>query len=142
MRIDAGVRRFEEYEVPYAAYVGLAAAAEQALAIGARAIEQRVLGLGERLRLDLAGVHGVTVRDTAARRCAIVTFTVDGVAADAVVAAAARANVIINASTAVWAALDMDAKGTSRVVRSSPHCFNTDDDLTRLVDVVAGLRGR
>ena len=58
MHIDAGIRRFEEYEVPYAAYVGLAAAARQALTIGTLAIEQRVVGLGERLRTELAGLPG------------------------------------------------------------------------------------
>jgi cysteine desulfurase/selenocysteine lyase len=142
MHIDAGIRRFEEYEVPYAAYVGLAAAARQARAIGTHVIEQRVVGLGERLRTELAGLRGVTVRDTAARRCAIVTFTVDGVPADDVVAAAARADVVVNASTAVWAALDMDAKRTPSVVRASPHVFNTDDELARLVDVVASLSRR
>lgn len=142
MKVDAGAGRFEEYEVPYAAYVGLAGAARQALAIGTHTIEQRVVGLGERLRSDLAGVPGVTVRDTAVRRCAIVTFTVDGVPAEDVVASAARADVVINASTAVWAALDMDAKRTPTVVRASPHVFNTDDDLARLVDVVASLPRR
>jgi cysteine desulfurase / selenocysteine lyase len=142
MHIDAGVRRFEEYEVPYAAYVGLAAAARQVLAIGTAAIEQRVVALGERLREQLAVLPGVTVRDTAARRCAIVTFTVEGTLADAVVAVADGADVVINASTAVWAALDMDAKRTPMVVRASPHYFNTDDDLARLVDVVATLAHR
>ena len=142
MRVDAGIRRFEEYEVPYAAYVGLAAAARQAVAIGTAAIEQRVVGLGERLRTELAGLPRVTVRDTAVRRCAIATFTIDGVPAEEVVAAAARADVVINASTAVWAALDMDAKHAPAVVRASPHVFNTDADLARLADVVAGLGGR
>lgn len=84
----------------------------------------------------------MTVRDTASRRCAIVSFTVDDTPADAVVVAAAEANVVINASTAVWAALDMDAKRTPMVVRASPHYFNTDDDIVRLVDVVASLHPR
>jgi selenocysteine lyase/cysteine desulfurase len=142
MRVDAGIRRFEEFEVPYAAFVGLAAAARQALAIGTAAIEQRAVGLGERLRTDLVCLPGVTVRDTAARRCAIVTFTVDGVPAEAVVGTASDVGVVVNASTAVWAALDMDAKCTPTVVRASPHVFNTDADLSRLVDVVASLRHR
>jgi len=142
MRITSGIRRFEEYEVSYASMVGLAVAARQALSIGGRPVEQRVVGLGEQLRTMLASIEGVRVRDTAARRCGIVTFTVDDVAAAEVVTAAAAADVVVNESTATWAAIDMDAKGTPAVVRASPHYFNTTAELERLAAVVDGLRAR
>jgi selenocysteine lyase/cysteine desulfurase len=142
MQIEAGVRRFEEYEVSYASMVGLAAAARQARALGASAVEARVVAFAERLRVALGAIDGVVVRDTASRRCAIVTFTVDGAAVDAVVDAAAAAGVVINASTSTWAAIDMEAKQTPSVVRASPHYFNTDDELDRLVDVVGTLHRR
>lgn len=137
MRIHAGSGRFEEYEVSYGAMVGLAAAAAQARGLGMPAIEERTVGLGERLRERLAALDGVTVHDTAARRCAIVTFSVAGTAAAEVVAAAEEEGIRINESTATWAALDMVAKGLDRVVRASPHYFNTDDELDRLVELVA-----
>jgi len=139
MRIASGVRRFEEYEVSYASMVGLAVAARQAIAIGPRSIEQRVVALGEQLRTTLSSIAGVEVRDTAARRCGIVTFTVRDVSPADVVAAASTAGVTINESTATWAALDMDAKQTPAVVRASPHYFNTTADIDRLADVVDGL---
>jgi selenocysteine lyase/cysteine desulfurase len=82
------------------------------------------------------------VHDTAPRRCAIVTFSVAGMAPGDVVAAAERARIRINESTATWAALDMAAKGLARVVRASPHYFNTEDEVDRQVDLVAGLPGR
>ena len=140
MHIEAGIRRFEEYEASYASMVGIAAAARQARAIGVASIERRVVELADRLRDGLASIGGVEVRDTAERRCGIVTFTVAGVSPADVVAAAAAASVIINESTAVWAALDMDAKHTPSVVRASPHYFNTEDEVDRLVDVVSDLR--
>jgi cysteine desulfurase/selenocysteine lyase len=136
MRMRAGVGRFEEYEASYASLVGLATAASEALTLGVASIEQRVVALGETLRASLASLDGVVVRDTAARRCGIVTFTVDGVAPADVVTAAARAGVTINESTATWSALDMEAKHTPSVVRASPHYFNTVEELDRLVDVV------
>jgi cysteine desulfurase/selenocysteine lyase len=68
-----------------------------------------------------------------------VTFQVDGVAAGDVVAAASRDGIVINESTAVWAALDMGAKGLSQVVRASPHYFNTHDELDRLIGCIAHL---
>lgn len=140
LHINAGVARFEEFEVAVAAQVGLAEATRQALDIGVPAIERRVTGLADALRGELASIAGVTVRDTAARRSAIVTFTVDGFDPTDVVAAADRERVVINASTANWSVLDMHAKRSESVVRASPHYFNTDDDLARLVTVVARHR--
>jgi len=142
MQIGAGTRRFEEYEVSYASMVGLAAAARQALTIGSSAIEQRVVGLGEQLRTALSSIAAVQIRDTAERRCGIVTFTVSGVSSADVVAAASTAGVVVNESTATWAALDMDAKQTPTVVRASPHYFNTTLELDRLVQAVEDVGGR
>lgn len=139
MQIGPGVRRFEEYEVSVASMVGLASAARQALALGAAPIERRVVALGEQLRSALADIEGVEVRDTAARRCGIVTFTVGGVAPAGVVAAASAVGVTINQSTSNWAAIDMDAKRTAAVVRASPHYFNTTADIDRLAAVVHDL---
>jgi selenocysteine lyase/cysteine desulfurase len=123
----------------FAAMVGLAAAASQALTLGMAAIEARVMQLADDLRAALAAIPAVSVTDLAERRSAIVTFDVEGVAAADVVAAAASDAVVINEATAVWAAFDMDAKGLSHVVRASPHYFNTHDELDRLIGCVAGL---
>lgn len=135
-----GTGRFEEYEVSYAAMVGLASAAAQARALGIPAIESRVQHLADSLREGLAVIPGVTVADTAARRCGIVTFTVDAVAPAEVVAAAERDGITINESTARWAALDMGAKELTQVVRASPHYFNTDEELQRLLTSVSSIR--
>ena len=70
-------------------------------------------------------------------RCAIVTFTVDGVTPAMWSLRPALTGVVINESTAVWAALDMDAKVFATVVRASPHYFNTTEEIDRLVEVVA-----
>ena len=139
MTTRPGIGRFVEYEVSYAALVGMAAAAGQAVALGMPTVEARVTALAERLRTSLAAIDGVTVHDTAARRCGIVTFSIAGTSAADVVAAAERAAIRVNESTATWAALDMAAKGLARIVRASPHYFNTEEELDRLVDVVAGL---
>jgi cysteine desulfurase / selenocysteine lyase len=139
LTVHPGMGRFEEYEVSYAAMVGLAAAASQAVELGMNSIEQRVLGLATHLRTGLASISGVTMHDNAEQTCGIVTFSVDGVVPTAVVAAAAQHQVTINASTATWAALDMHAKGLTQVVRASPHYFNTEAELDRLLSVVSQL---
>jgi cysteine desulfurase / selenocysteine lyase len=135
-----GIGRFEEYEVSYASMVGLASAARQAVAIGMTAVEARVTGLADMLRAGLGRIDGVTVHDTAEQRSGIVTFTVAGVEPDTVVEIADRHEITINASTASWAALDMHAKELVSVVRASPHYFNTEEELERLVHVVGQLR--
>jgi selenocysteine lyase/cysteine desulfurase len=137
--VHPGMARFEEYEFGYAAMVGLASAASQARELGMASIEAHVTQLADDLRDGLEAVPGVTVTDVAERRSAIVTFQVDGVAPADVVAAAARGGIVINESTAIWAALDMDAKGMAQLVRASPHYFNTHDDLDRLIDCIAPL---
>jgi cysteine desulfurase / selenocysteine lyase len=137
-------RRFETWETYVAGRIGLGVAARYALAVGVKRIERRVVALAARLRAALAELPGVRIRDTGARQGAIVTFTVDGVEADAVVAAARRAGVNVNAIPAEHARLAFDPRGIEAVVRSSVHYFTTDDELDRLLAVVsaaAGYRG-
>jgi cysteine desulfurase / selenocysteine lyase len=140
LRIRPGIGRFVEYETSYASLVGLAHAAEQAVETGVPAIEDRVTALGEHLRAGLAAVPGVAVHDTAPRRCAIVTFTIEGIPAIDVVRAATRLDIRVNASTASWSSLDMEAKGLDSVVRASPHYFNTTDEVDQLLDLVQTMR--
>lgn len=139
LSIRPGMGRFEEYEFSYASMVGLAVAADQARTIGMAAVEARASMLADVLRDGLTQIDGVTVHDTAARRCAIVTFTVAGVEPHVVVDVAHRHGISISASTAPWAALDMGAKGLRSVVRASPHYFNTEAEIDRLIEVISPL---
>ena len=142
LRTRSGIGRFVEYEASYAGLVGLAAAAQQAVATGMEAVEERVVALAEGLRSMLSSIETVTVHDTAERRSGIVTFSVAGLEPRAVVDAAAAAGVRINEVTSTWAALDMEAKGLRSVVRASPHYFNTEAELALLGEVVDGCVGR
>ena len=133
--VHPGMKRFEEFEGPFAALVGMANAVGEAVALGIPNVSARILQLAEQLRTALAS-RGAVVLDTAERRCGIVTFAVPGVEAPAVVAAAAKRNASIGVSTSGWAALDMNAKGLAQVVRVSPHIYNTEDELSRVIDAV------
>jgi cysteine desulfurase / selenocysteine lyase len=134
-----GMDRFESFEGPIAAKVGLATAVDQALALDRSAVAAHITSAADQLRAGLASNPRVTVHDTAAMRSGIVTFSVAGATPSSVVAAAAQRGVAINVSTATWAALDMEAKGLTQVVRASPHIFNTAEELGRVVEVVHGL---
>lgn len=138
--IRPGMGRFEEYEGPVAAQVGLATAVDQALALDRGQVETHVVAMADRFRSALSEIDGVTHHDTSALRCGIVTFSVDGVDPVVVVAAAAERGATINSSSATWAALDMYAKGLTTVVRVSPHIYNTDDELELVLEAVRSVR--
>jgi cysteine desulfurase/selenocysteine lyase len=134
IRPDA--RRFESWETNYAGKIGLGVAIDYALSWGLDAIEARVTELAESLRERLAALHGVQVHDQGQRRCAIVTFTVDGVPAQAVQRHLAESGVNTSVSVASSARLDLPRRGLPELVRASVHYYNTDDELDRLVNAL------
>ena len=77
------------------------------------------------------------MRDRGVEKCGIVTFTVEGVAAQAIVARLSAAGINVSLTPASNSRLDLGGRGLEAVVRSSVHYYNTDDELERLVDVVA-----
>ncbi|MFL6148908.1 MAG: aminotransferase class V-fold PLP-dependent enzyme [Pseudonocardiaceae bacterium] len=136
IRPDA--RRFESWETNYAGKIGLGVAINYALSWGLDAIEARVTTLADGLRERLAALDGVHVHDQGLRRCAIVTFTVDGVSARAVQRRLAESAVNTSVSVASSARLDLPRRGLSELVRASAHYYNTDDELDRLINALPG----
>ena len=132
----SGARRFECFEGFVAGKIGLGAAVAYALDLGLPAIAERVQALAGRLRHGLADIPGVEVRDLGRQRAAIVTFTVDGRSADAVVAKLAEHDVNASVSRVGSTRLDMEARGLDALVRLSPHYFNTEDEIDRAVTAV------
>ena len=137
LRPDA--RRFESWENNYAARVGLGVAVEYALEIGLAAIRDRDRALAGSLRQALASLPGVTLHDLGASPAAIVTFTVAGHDASAVKARLAEAKINVSASAPSSTLLDATARDLPTLVRASPHYYNTEDEIGRLVEAVARL---
>jgi selenocysteine lyase/cysteine desulfurase len=136
--IRPGTARFAEFEGSVALQLGLGAAIDHVLELGIVPIAGRVGALAEQLRTGLAelGDLGVRVWDGGRERCGIVTFTVGAVPPAQMVAAASQGGININWSESSAALFDMRAPRPSAVVRASPHYFNTEDDLGRLLEVV------
>ena len=137
LRGDA--RRFETWENNYAARAGLGAAVDYALDLGLEAIEARCRLLANRLRNGLDEIPGVTLRDLGRDPSAIVSFTIAGHEAAAVVADAGRAGITIGASQPSSTLLDAEARGLPPLVRASPHYYNSEDEIDRLVAFCAGM---
>jgi cysteine desulfurase/selenocysteine lyase len=129
-------RRFEEWEQYYAGKVGLARAIEYALEWGIDEIWDRDQALGHRLREQLAGIDGVTVRDVGAERCAIVTFDVAGVPARELKESLAHESINVSVSATTSAVIESIERGLPDLVRASPHYYNTEDEVDRLVESV------
>lgn len=130
--------RFEEFERSIAGEIGLGVAVEYALALGIDAITQRIGGLAERLRAGLASV-GASVHDGGQVRCSIVTFTVPRRSPVDVRASLAEERINVTVTEGNWSRLDMPRRGLDAAVRASPHAFNTEEEVDRLVEHVRKL---
>jgi len=134
-----GARRFATWEHSYVNVLGLGAAVRQALDLGLEDIGRRTAALGDRLRGQLAGLPGVTVHDLGQIRCAIVTAKIDGLAAEQAAGALARAGVNVSTTVPEDNPLDTQDRGVHPLIRFSPHYYNTEDEIDRATELVAGL---
>ena len=140
LRDDA--RRFETWENNYAARLGLGAAIDYALAIDLGPIEQRCHLLAGRLRSGLAAISGITIRDLGRAPGAIVSFTMERHEAEAIVRSAAAAGITIGASDPSSTRIDAEVRALPVVVRASPHYYNTEAEIDRLIALLVGLERR
>jgi len=138
LRPDA--RRFETWENNYAARLGLGVAVDYARAIGLPAIERRCRLLAGRLREGLGALGHVTLLDLGRDPSAIVSFSIAGHTALQVLDAAAAETIVLGASLPSSTRLDSEARGLPVILRASPHYFNTEAEVDRLVDLAARLR--
>jgi selenocysteine lyase/cysteine desulfurase len=130
--------RFEEFEISYAAIIGLGVAVAYALAIGIPAIADRINELAEGLRQSLRAI-GAEVHDGGSRRSAIVTFTVPGRDPGSIQESLSAAGINVSVTQAPWARLDMEQRGLPAAVRASPHVYNSESEIQRLVEHVRQL---
>ena len=137
--VRADARRFENWETNYAGKIGLGVAIDEALAWGMDDIWARVRLLADTLRADLGTIPGVTVRDLGEVRGGIVTFTHDGVAADAIQAALHAQRINVTTSSVASTRFDMEERGLDAVVRDSVHYYNDEAELSRFTDAVRAL---
>lgn len=138
-RLRDDARRFETWENNYAARLGLGAAVDYALDVGIGPIEQRCRTLANRLRNGLVSIRGIRIRDLGRAPGAIVSFTMEGYEADVVVASAAAAGITIGASDPSSTRIDAEARSLPPLARASPHYYNTEAEIDRLIGHLKGL---
>ncbi|MET7399677.1 aminotransferase class V-fold PLP-dependent enzyme [Dactylosporangium sp. NPDC005572] len=132
-------RRLETWESSVAGRLGLRTALHQLLERGIDVTGAYLASTANVLRQGLAAIGGVTVRDPASSASGIVTFTVDGLEAEAVSRRLAKRDVrtvSVPASHGQW---DLGWRGVPSVVRASVHVYNDDSDVAALLDAVAEI---
>jgi len=137
IRKDA--RRFENWESYVAGRLGLGAAADYALKVGMPAIEADLSAKAAALRDMLSAIRGVTVHDLGRKKGGIVSFTKDGLGADAIKSALAARKINVSVSGASSTLYDMSARGLRELIRASVHYVNSTAELHRLVEAIAAL---
>jgi len=131
--------RFEDWEFSYATLLGSAAAIRYALTVGIDEIAERTPALGAALRERLAELDAVRIFDRGRRRCAIVTFTVDGWNSEVLMTELRRRRINSSVSAREHALYDFTDKGVEACVRMSPHYYNTEQEVDEVVDAVREL---
>ena len=84
-------------------------------------------------------MKGARVRDLGRAPSAIVSFTMDGVPADDIVQHAFQARITIGQSDPSSTRLDAEARDLPPVVRASPHYYNTEAEIDRLLECCGSL---
>lgn len=132
-------RRFETWEFAYALVLGLGEAARYALGIGIEPIRERVRALAARSREKLATLPGARVLDRGPELCGIVTVHLSGRDPGALVLALRAMGINTSAVPRSSAVLDFDHKGVGGALRISPHCYNTEEEVDRLVEALGTI---
>lgn len=131
LAFKAAPERFQAGFRNYVGMVGLHASVRYLLDYGLRRIRQRVISLADLLRDELARIPGVTLYgpEDADRRTSIVSFIVKGRQPKRVVG-------LLEARGIILAEREILEK---RVIRASPHFFNTEEDVLRVAGAIKGL---
>lgn len=115
----------------FAAIAGLESSIVFLQHLGLENIRKKIIGLANLLRDELAKIPGVTLYGPAdqQKRTSIVSFTVDKKTSEEVVER-------LEKNMLVLALREISEK---KIVRASPHFFNTENEILRVIDVIKKL---
>jgi selenocysteine lyase/cysteine desulfurase len=135
-------RRFENWEFAYCLVLGLGEAARYALKVGVERGGGRARDLAATLRRKLTEVSGIRVLDRGNELAAIVTIEVAGRDATELSKLLRTRRINTSASLRAYAVIDMDEKRAASALRFSPHYYNTEEEIERVVDELRTVTAR
>ncbi len=137
--ISKGAQRFEQWETNCAAKIALGVAIDYALSWGLDVIQSRVIYLANILRVKLASIPGIQIRDLGAKKCGIVSFQLNGKDPFEVLKTLRAEKINTSVSMKRYTMLDMDSRKLDSVCRASVHYYNTEGEIDRFCDVVENM---
>ncbi len=130
--------RFEDWEFSYALVLGAAEAHRYALTVGLETIAQRNADLCATIRPRLSALPGVRLLDEGAHLSSIITLVSDQKPAAELKAVLLAEQINTSLSVYGGAIIDYGRKSmTTAALRISPHYFNTNEEIDRLVDTLS-----
>lgn len=127
-------RRFENWEFAYSLVLGMGEAARYALGVGVERGGHRARDLAATLRRKLTELRGIRVLDRGSELAAIVTIEVAGWDATELSKLLRTRGINTSASLRAYAVIDMDEKRAASALRLSPHYYNTESEVERVVE--------
>jgi selenocysteine lyase/cysteine desulfurase len=135
-------RRFENWEFAYSLVLGLGEAARYALAVGVEGGGRRARELAATLRSKLNALSGIRVLDRGSELAALVTIEVAGWDATELSKLLRTRGINSSASLRAYAVIDMDEKRAASALRLSPHYYNTEEEIDRVVEQLQAVTVR
>src|ERR1700675_4710170 len=135
-------RRFENWEFAYSLVLGLGEAAHYAVSVGVERGGRRARDLAATLRRKLTEVSGIRVLDRGSELAAIVTIEVAGWDATELSRLLRTRGINTSASLRASAVIDMDGKRAASALRLSPHYYNSEEEIERVVDELRTVTAR
>jgi len=132
-------RRFENWEFAYSLVLGLGEAARYALEVGVERGGRRARDLAAMLRGKLRELPGIRVLDRGNELAAIVTLEVTGWDATELSKLLRARGINSSASLRAYAVIDMDEKRAASALRLSPHYYNTEEEIERVVETLRAV---
>jgi cysteine desulfurase / selenocysteine lyase len=131
--LAADARRFETWEMNYAAIIGLGEAIAYARRLKVDVTWLYIRDLARRLRAGLSEVPDLSLHDKGKECCGIVTFSIANRAAEEVTSVLSRQKINTSVSLAEDTLLDTSSRRLGNVVRASVHYYNTVEEVDRFV---------
>lgn len=137
--ISETAKRFEMWEMPYNALIGLTEAIRYANNSGIENIAEYNKSLVKRLRTGLAQITDLMLLDRGSQVSNIVTFKIDKRRLDEIESALQKAGVFYSLSNKYLSAADFSPPNIEQVVRLSPHYFNTNEEIDKVKEVLGSV---
>src|SRR5258707_10642973 len=132
-------RRFENWEFAFSLVLGLGEAARYALGVGVEGAGRRARKLAATLRGKLSALSGIRVLDRGSELAALVTIEVAGWDATELSKLLRTRGINSSASLRAYAVIDMDEKRAASALRFSPHYYNTEEEIDRVVEQLKSM---